>query len=191
LGVRSFESFTPIFVEGAPDYSRTAQQEIYGLIQPGDTNIEFPPSDRLDVWNWYGYGIISIEGNIYQFISHCGERSGFGWFDGSQLIWRPSGKEEWIRWNGTDANDREKWLINEGENQMFLWAANPWGPWQIFYWEENWVADDPENRLYLPQLSPKWISKDGKSMYMVFSDAGRRYKLRYLWNMQKIYLIFN
>lgn len=322
------DSFMPFLVEGAPDYSRTAQQEIYGQIQPGDSAIEFPQADRLDVWNWYSYGIVSIEGNIYQFISHCGERSGFGWFDGSQLIWRPSSKKEWIRWNGTDANDREKWLINEGGNQlffyqeqelafsfitvaqfgqdyelnrdgyvylysptgkeksnllnmarvkkedildrskwefftgitengqagwspeiddrgvvhrfpegwgfyswspsvvwneglqlfimavagtqkpgtggvlekymhyesgglMFLWAENPWGTWKQFYWEENWVADDPENRLYLPQLSPKWISKDGRSMYMVFSDAGRSYSLRYLWNMQKIHFTFD
>ena len=65
-------SFSPRMDEGAPDYSRTAQQDIYGPIEPGDSIIEFPPAERLDVWNWYGYGIISVDGNIYQFISHCG-----------------------------------------------------------------------------------------------------------------------
>lgn len=321
-------SFVSVYIDNAPDYSRTAQQEIYGSIESPDSCIEFPQADRLDVWNWYGYGIVSILGNIYQFISHCGERSGFGWFDGSQLIWKPKGETKWVRWNGTDADDRDKWLINEGGNQllfhnepdlafsfitvaqygqdysenndgyvylysptgkgksnllnlarvkkeeildrgkwkffvrlsdngetewtndlsgrgivhsfpegwgfyswspsvvwnmglgiyimavagtqrpgtgeilekymhyetgglMFLWAENPWGPWNQFYWNENWVADDPENRLYLPQLSPKWISEDGTEMYMVFSDAGRNYKLRYLWNMQKIHFTFN
>lgn len=321
-------SFRPIFLEDAPDYSRSAQTEIYGPIVPPDSCIEFPQPDRLDVWNWYGYGIVSIDGNLYQFISHCGERSGFGWFDGSQLIWRPQGQNNWLRWNGTDADDRDKWLINEGGNQMFfynepdlafsfmtiaqygqdykentdgyvyvysptgkeqsnllnmarvkkeeildrnqweyyagineqkmaewtrdiakrgivhtfpegwgfyswspsvvwnkeiglyimsvagtqrpgtggvlekymhyetgglmfLWAEQPWGPWNQFYWNEDWVADDPENRLYLPQLSPKWISEDGKSMYLIFSDAGRSYKLRYLWNMQKFHFTFN
>ncbi|MEA3479333.1 MAG: hypothetical protein U9R60_14185 [Bacteroidota bacterium] len=238
------------------------------------------------------------------------------------MIWRPKGETKWIRWNGSDANDRDKWLINEGENQlffyeepdlafsfitiaqygqdykdnsdgylylysptgkeksnllnmarvkkeeildrnkweffvrlgengepewtpeiserglvhtfperwgfyswspsvvwneklvrfimacagtqrpgtggalekymhyesgglMFLWAKNPWGPWKQFYWNENWVADDPENRLYLPQLSPKWISEDGRSMYLIFSDAGRDYTDHYKWNMQR------
>ncbi len=321
-------SFRSVFVEDAPDYSRTAQKEIYGPIVQPDTCIEFPPPERLDTWNWYAYGIVSIDGNIYQFISHCGERSGFGWFDGSQLIWRPQGKEKWLRWNGSDANDRSKWLINEGDNQLFffeepdlafswitiaqfgqdyrenkdgyvyiyspegkeksnllnmarvkkgdilnrsrweffagfdnslktqwtkdirkrgvvhtfpegwgfyswspsvvwnkglglfimavagtqrpgtggvlenymhyepgelrfLWSENPWGPWTEFYRDEKWIADDPENRLYLPQLSPKWISEDGKSMYMVFSDAGRRYSKRYLWNMQKFRITFD
>lgn len=104
-----------------PDYSRTGFTEIYGPIVSPDTAIKFVPPGKLrDGWNWYGYGIVSIEGNLYQFISHCGERYGWGWFDGSQLIWRPKGEEKWIRWNGTDAHDRDRWLINEGGNQMMF-----------------------------------------------------------------------
>ena len=319
-------SFTPIYLDDAPDYSRTSQQDIYGPIESPDSTTEFPPQHKLDVWNWYPYGIVSIDGNIYQYISHCGEKSGFGWFDGAQLIWRSNGKIEWQRWNGTDADDHEKWLVNEGGNKMFfnnepdlafsfitiaqfgqdyslnkdgyvylysptgkeksnllnmarvkkesilnkseyeffvktndkglaewtkdinqrgivhtfpsdwgfyswspsvVWnpgiekfimavagtqkpgtggvledymhyesgslmflsADNPWGPWKQFYQNMDWVADDIENRLYLPQLSPKWISKDGKEMYMIFSDAGRDFGDRYLWNMQKISIV--
>ena len=321
-------SFNPVWINKAPDYSRTAQQVIYGPIDSSDARTEFPPQHKLDVWNWYGYGIVSIDGNIYQFNSHCGERHGFGWFDGTQLIWRPKGKNNWLRWNGTDANNNDKWLLNKGDNKllffnepdlafsfitiaqfgkdysenndgyvylyspegkeksnrlnmarvkkddilnrkkweyfvetdendnakwtqnlnnrglvhefpsgwgfyswlpsvvwnkklgvfimatagtqapgtgkvlenymhyetgalMFLWAENPWGPWKEFYWNKKWFADDPENRLYLPQLSPKWISEDGKDMYMIFSDAGRGFSKRYLWNMQKIHIVLS
>lgn len=319
-------SFNPIWIEEAPDYSRTTQEHVYGPIDSSDSRIQFPPQHKLDVWNWYPYGIVSIDGNIYQFMSHCGEKHGFGWFDGTQLIWRPKGKDNWLRWNGSDANSNDKWFINQRYNQLFffnepdlafsfitvaqygkdysenkdgyvylyspegkeksnrlnmvrvkkedilnrdqweffenrnedgsaswvsdinkrglvhefpkdwgfyswspsvvwnkslgvfvmavagtqapgtggvledymhyktgalsfLWAENPWGPWTEFYWNDDWYADDPENRLYLPQLSPKWISEDGTEMYMIFSDAGRDFSERYLWNMQKIHLV--
>ncbi len=45
-----------------------------------------------------------------------------------------------------------------------------------------------DNRLYLLQLSPKWISDDGKTMYMAFSDAANGHSTYYMWNMQKIML---
>ena len=58
--------------------------------------IQFVPNGKLrDGRKWYGYGLVSIEGNMYQFISHCGERYDWGWFDGTQLIWRLKGQEGW------------------------------------------------------------------------------------------------
>lgn len=113
-------TFSPAPIE-YPDYSRSGYTEIYGPIIPPDTAIKFVPAGKLrDGWNWYGYGLISIEGNLFQFISHCGERYGWGWFDGSQLIWRPEGDKKWIRWNGTDAHDRDRWLLNKGGNQLMF-----------------------------------------------------------------------
>ena len=85
----------------------------------------------------------------------------------------------------------EDYMHYETGNLMLLYAEKPWGPWHKFYEDEKWDADDSENRLYLPQISPKWISDDGKTMYLVFSDAGRDYSKRYKWNMQKFRLIFN
>ncbi len=317
--------FKAEMLEGFPDYSRTGYTEIYGPIIPPDSATRFPPPGKLrDGWNWYGYGLVSVDGNMYQFISHCAQRYGWGWFDGTQLIWRPKGQKNWIRWNGTDAGDRDRWLLNEGGNQlmffnepdyafsfitvaqlgrdyrenkdgyvylyspegkekaanlnmarvkkdkitdrneweyfvklkdngqaewvkgditkrgivhkfpagwgfyswspsvvwnkglglfimvtggtqrpgtgdvlsqgphnksgslMFLWAEKPWGPWHQFYWRENWQVGEAINRLYLPQLSPKWISGDGRTMYLVFSDAANGHSTYYMWNMQKI-----
>lgn len=311
-----------------PDYSRTGLTEIHGPIIAPDSVIEFPSVSikLMSDWNWYAYGIVSVDGNLYQFISHCGERKGWGWFDGTQLIYRPKGENDWKRWNGTDAHDRDRWLLNEGGNQllffnepdhafsfisvaqygkdysenkdgyiyiyspegklkaanlnmarvkkedildrnkweyftqinengeaewvmgditkrgivhkfpegwgfyswspsvvwneklglfimvtggsqrpgtgdpisnsphnesgslMFLHAENPWGPWKQFYWKENWQVGEDINRLYLPQLAPKWISGDGKTMQLVFSDAANGHTTFYKWNMQEVRL---
>lgn len=306
-----------------PDYSRTGLTEIHGPIIPPDSVIEFPRAreEMLADWNWYAYGNVSVDGNLYQFISHCGARRGWGWFDGTQLIYRPKGESDWKRWNGTDAHDLDRWLLNEGGNQllffnepdnafsfisvaqygkdyqenkdgyiyiyspegklkasnlnmarvkkedildrskweyftqinekgnaewimgditkrgivhefpegwgfyswspsvvwneklsvfimvtggtqppgttgtheesgslMFLHAENPWGPWKQFYWKENWQVGEDINRLYLPQLAPKWISEDGKTMQIVFSDAANSHTTYYKWNMQEVTL---
>ena len=72
----------------------------------------------------------------------------------------------------------------------FLWAKNPWGPWREFYYDEAWSGDHEDNRLYLPQISPKWISDDGKSMVLIYSDAGYSYGKNYRWNRQKFTLLF-
>lgn len=66
------------------------------------------------------------------------------------------------------------------------YAKNPWGPWTEVYYTDNWVADNPENRLYQPKLCPKWISKDGREMYLIFSDASDSWGYQYRWNQQKI-----
>jgi hypothetical protein len=286
-----------------------------------------PELDRkVTAWNWYAYGIVSIDANIYQFISHCAELRGWGWFDGSNLVWRPAGQSDWLRWNGSDANDDDRWVAGQGENDLLfdnepdyafsfitiaqygkdyeqnrdgyvylyspngtqhpeeinlarvqkenildrteyeyfqertpdggaIWAKNdieargavhvfpegwgwyswspsvvwnealglfvmaaggsqkqgtgdpmdsfmhyetgslallsaenPWGPWEQFHYEEAWSGDSEDNRLYEPQLSPKWITDDGRTMYLVYSDARDRHSTNYHWNMQKITL---
>lgn len=312
-----------------PDYSRIGLKEIHGPIVPPDSITKYPSASEglLHDWNWYGYGIVSIDGNLYQFISHCGARRGWGWFDGTQLIWKPKDENKWRRWNGTDAHDRDRWLLNKGGNQllffnepehafsfisiaqygkdyeenkdgyvyiyspegklkaanlnmarvkkgdipdrnkweyftqlndkreaewvlgditkrgivhqfpkgwgfyswspsvvwneklglfimvtgstlrpgtgdpnlksdvhnesgslMFLYAEKPWGPWNQFYWKENWQVGEDINRLYFPQLAPKWISEDGLTMQLVFSDAANGHSTYYMWNMQEVKL---
>jgi hypothetical protein len=68
----------------------------------------------------------------------------------------------------------------------FYVADHPWGPWTSVYWSDNWVGDDPGNRLYEPVLSPKWFSADGTSMQFIFSDARDRYTTNYKFNIQSI-----
>jgi hypothetical protein len=52
-------------------------------------------------------------------------------------------------------------------------------------------VDDPKNRTYQPSLSPKGISKDGKEMVLIWSDAmknkqGRSHTVNYTWNHMKV-----
>jgi len=68
------------------------------------------------------------------------------------------------------------------------YAQYPWGPWKQFFYTDEWVADNPDNRLYQPKLSPKWISDDGREMYLIFSDASDHWGYQYKWNQQKITL---
>ena len=83
----------------------------------------WPDSDLgrdVTAWNWYAYGLVSIDANIYQFISHCAELRGWGWFDGCQLVWRPAGETGWLRWNGSDANDDDRWFAGAGRNELLF-----------------------------------------------------------------------
>ncbi len=327
------ETFRAAPLVGAPDYSRKGQSDIIDVenLPEGDTLQNFPGKNKQarKTWTWYTYGIVSIDENLYQFISHTAEPDGgFGWFDGVQLIWRPKGERSWRRWNGTSAHDKDRWLIGNGDNQllfhnepnhafsfisvvqygqdyrengdgyvylyspngrkeahrlnlarvkkehildrskweyfvrhtedggaewvvndihkrgdvhlfpegwgfyswspsvvwnkelglfimacagtqrpgtgdpldtymhyetgglMLLWAKNPWGPWDTFYYDEVWDSDHKDNRLYMPQLSPKWISDGGRTMYLIYSDARAGHSINYKWNMQKITLLF-
>jgi hypothetical protein len=53
-----------------------------------------------------------------------------------------------------------------------LWVAqHPWGPWTQIHEETAWTPDnDRDARAYSPQIAPKWIAKDGKSFWLVWSD---------------------
>jgi hypothetical protein len=44
-------------------------------------------------------------------------------------------------------------------------APQPWGPWSTVYSTENWDVGAGETGNF----PPKWISKDGKTMHLVFS----------------------
>lgn len=53
----------------------------------------------------------------------------------------------------------------------FWTAQNPWGPWTQIHEETAWTpANDLGSRAYQPQIAPKWISPDGKSFWLVWTD---------------------
>jgi len=80
----------------------------------------------------------------------------------------------------------DSFMHYETGSLALLWADNPWGPWTRFHWEEIWSGDHPDNRLYMPQLSPKWIEDGGTAMILVYSDARDRHSTNYKWNMQRV-----
>jgi hypothetical protein len=61
-------------------------------------------------------------------------------------------------------------------------SINPWGPWKTVYWNEsfhkNWS-------VFGPQMVSKWISSDGKTFYLLFSNFPDG---PYKFNLQKVTL---
>jgi len=57
-----------------------------------------------------------------------------------------------------------------------IWVApTPWGPFRQIHEDSAWTpAGDAESRAFQPQISPKWISPDGLSFWLGWSDYGTR-----------------
>jgi hypothetical protein len=49
-------------------------------------------------------------------------------------------------------------------------APEPWGPWSLFYQDDNWGDGD-----YQPSFPTKWMSDDGRTLYMVSSGNNENY----------------
>jgi hypothetical protein len=54
-------------------------------------------------------------------------------------------------------------------------APEPWGPWTTVYYSDHWsVTDGRDCRTYHHKFPTKWMSPDGKSMWLLYSglDCG-------------------
>ena len=54
-------------------------------------------------------------------------------------------------------------------------APEPWGPWSTVYYDDHWsVKDGKDCRTYHHRFPPKWMSADGKTMWLLYSglDCG-------------------
>jgi len=62
----------------------------------------------------------------------------------------------------------QNWPHSVAPSQLTLFEApEPWGPWSLFHVDDNWgtVGD------YQPNFPTKWISDDGRRMWMVSSGS--------------------
>ena len=59
-------------------------------------------------------------------------------------------------------------------------ADQPWGPWNQVLFANPWTAGNSADRLFEPAFAPKWTSTDGRTMYLVFSGTGDRFKFNVL-----------
>jgi hypothetical protein len=48
-------------------------------------------------------------------------------------------------------------------------APEPWGPWSTVYYDDHWAGND---RTYHHKFPTKWMSADGKTMWLLFSGLG-------------------
>jgi hypothetical protein len=48
-------------------------------------------------------------------------------------------------------------------------APEPWGPWTTVYYDDHWSGS---NRTYHHKFPTKWMSADGKTMWLLYSGLG-------------------
>lgn len=130
--------------------------------------------------------------------NNAGEYFGFySWLP--SVVWNP-GLQKYIMVNGGTyggnlSNSTEdyynKWMHSRTGSLGFWYADTPYGPWKQIYYTDYWTADDSNNLTYQPKLSPKWISADGRTMTLIWSDAMRNaqgfsHSINYKWNQMEI-----
>jgi hypothetical protein len=50
-------------------------------------------------------------------------------------------------------------------------SETPWGPWEQFHEDTSWTpGGDAKARCYQPVIAPNWISEDGTSFWMIWTD---------------------
>ena len=49
-------------------------------------------------------------------------------------------------------------------------APEPWGPWTAVYYDDHWSGD---YRTYHHKFPPKWMSSDGRTMWLLFSGLDK------------------
>lgn len=50
-------------------------------------------------------------------------------------------------------------------------SPTPWGPWGQFHEDTSWTPGGDQNaRCYQPIIVPNWISEDGRSFWMIWTD---------------------
>ena len=81
----------------------------------------------------------------------------------------PLGLYMMVNW-GMGCNSEGRWF--EKPSYLGFWVAeHPWGPWSQVYEDAAWAPEGGSAaRCYQPQIIPKWISKDGKSFWLAFTD---------------------
>jgi hypothetical protein len=71
----------------------------------------------------------------------------------------------------------------------FWYSKHPWGPWKQIYYDPYFAPGNTGDRTYQVKLSPKWIEDDGRTMYIVWSDARDKWTTNYLWNQMKVTIL--
>jgi hypothetical protein len=69
-----------------------------------------------------------------------------------------------------------RWMHTKTGSLGFWYSENPYGSWKQFFYKDYWTVDNENNLTYQPKLSPKWISKDGRKMVLIWSDAMKNEK---------------
>ena len=102
-------------------YYRTRTYRIKGEVDGFEVDLleKFPKTENGTPW--YGYGISSIDGTLYHFISHTPQNRWSGPFRGVKLIYSPDNGNSWYRHDGVDVSGKK---LSTDPNSMFFWQED-------------------------------------------------------------------
>ena len=90
--------------------------------------------------------------------------------------WQPSvtynpGLDTYLMANwATGPAESGEWFGKESYLGLYQ-SDTPWGPWRQFHEDTAWApGGDTLARCYQPQIVPNWISADGRSFWMIWTD---------------------
>jgi hypothetical protein len=65
----------------------------------------------------------------------------------------------------------DQWWFRKPSYLGFWSAPTPWGPWTQFHEDTSWTPGGDENaRCYSSVILPKWVSEDGRSFWLMWTD---------------------
>jgi len=170
-GFKFAESFgCPTFLNFGPNYSGARDDFVYTFSPDGPSAYE--SYDRV------------VLARVHK--SRIRERSAYEFFAGldenGQPVWtRDIGQRAGVlelkgqcgRLDVVYNSGLKRYLMAMGYNHAGGWglfeAPEPWGPWLLAFSTERWDVGDTHSY----RLPAKWISRDGRRMYVVFS--GRKF----------------
>ena len=105
----------------------------------------------------------------------------------SVVYYAPTNQYLMTNW-GMATDDKGSWFTKP--SYLGFWTATtPHGPWTQVHEETVWTPGGDQNaRAYQPQIAPKWISPDGRSFWLVWTDYQLLNERRpyYAFNLQKV-----
>lgn len=151
-----------------------------GETKPGDIYIFRAPKDKIDIRNAYEFYTGLDESNEPVWSQNIAKRTPIisdpGRGRDARIVYNP-GINRYIlsyTWYGPRKNG----------NIALLDAPEPWGPWTTVYYSDNWEGAFTFEYTF-PQ---KWMSKDGKTMYMIYSGVTSKNNILDAFVLRKVTL---
>jgi len=82
----------------------------------------------------------------------------------------PSTAEWAIRMRPRNGSSNVRRPTTIGKMCRTQFSPEPWGPWSTIYYDDHWsVQNGKDCRTYHHRFPGKWISADGKTMWLLYS----------------------
>jgi hypothetical protein len=99
-----------------------------------------------------------------------------------QVNWHPSlqryilGNWVWVSMDGYPRPDHSPDDKHDRTSRQRTWltlleAERPWGPWRVFYSDNNWAYDDGSTGAYTPTFPAQWVNETDDSFWMVSTQC--------------------